>query len=160
MFALVGLACGLLSAVTACSDKPRLESAVIQAKQIYDQRDKETDSPPDAFVKKFNRRERRQFTDDMEKVVNSSYRDEALYSLGWFGERKHARAIAPHLGSDDRDTRRVAFNSFSRLVDREFENPAAARKWWQQEKASFPSTQEKKGFDWFGLAPKKTPGRP
>jgi hypothetical protein len=156
--ALVSAGCLLAS---ACNDESRLETAVTQAKQMYEQRDPDTGKPPEEFTKKFNRRERKQFTDDMVKVVHSPYREEALYSLGWLGEKKHARVIAPHLGSDDRDTRRVAFDSFSRLVGREFEDPSAARKWWQKEQDAFTASEKGEAFDWFGLAPrKKTPGIP
>lgn len=71
-------------------------------------------------------------------LLNSRHRHEALYGLGWFGDRRHVRFVAEVLESEDGETRRIALAAFSRLTCKEFSDSAEAIEWWAVHKNEYP----------------------
>ena len=57
---------------------------------------------------------REEFVEHMTKFVGTKYQREALYALGWFGDRRHAQVVAKALTDEDPEVRRIATISLSR----------------------------------------------
>ncbi len=78
------------------------------------------------------------FVEDLVRGVDSPQRREALYALGWFGDRRHAAFAAAALPDADLSVQRIALASFNRLTHQAFDDADDAGAWWEKNGKAFP----------------------
>lgn len=123
---------------TQLSPPTRFEASVKNAWMMYTQSKDDLGPPPLHLEEAIYARGKAEFVEHMTKVVGSKYRREALYSLGWFGDRRHASVVAKALTHEEPEVRRIATASLSRLVNRKFSDPGKASEWWSKHRSDFP----------------------
>lgn len=134
-----GLAIGTM--ITGCmyvTPVTRFEASVKTAWQMYTDRAESLGPPPIQREQHVYARGKAKFVEDMVAGLNTKYRCEALYCLGWFGDRRHAGVVAPSLTANDPEVRRIALHSFSLLTHTSFSSAEEATQWWAENKESFP----------------------
>jgi hypothetical protein len=114
------------------------EASMKDAFMMYQERKADL-GPPKLHREQYNNDEGRdRFVEDLCLFVRSNHRAEAIYCIGWFGDRRHARVISPALEDPDAEVRRVALAAFCGLTRREFDDPKEALGWWEENETSFP----------------------
>ncbi|MCG3132460.1 MAG: hypothetical protein FLDDKLPJ_03310 [Phycisphaerae bacterium] len=77
------------------------------------------------------------FVHELEPLVTSKYRAEALYSLGWFGNVCQVSCVANALSDGNAEVRRIALRSLCRLTGESFLDVHTAEIWWAEHRSEF-----------------------
>lgn len=132
-FFLTMIAC-VVFGCTRHTEELRCESAVKNAYILYS-KERETLGPPRQedvhhIDEEFGRE---QFLSDISRFVTTKYAAEALYCLGWLGDKRFLDDVAAGLETHDVESQRVALFAFERIAGRTFGSVNEAKEWWRQQ---------------------------
>lgn len=109
-----------------------------QARVMYQHNRDDLGPPPRHLEEAVYEKGNASFVEDLVRGVDSPQRREALYALGWFGDRRHAVFAAAALQDADPDIQRIALASFNRLTRQSFDDADPAAAWWAENRRAFP----------------------
>lgn len=78
------------------------------------------------------------FLQDMVRMSGTKYGAEALYALGYFGDRRHVASAAAQLHSESQERRQLATFALGRLVGVNFGSAEQASAWWRDHCQEYP----------------------
>ncbi len=127
----------LLSGACASGTSP-YERSMRTARAMYQHSRDDLGPPPRRLEESVYEQGRARFVEDLVRASASSRPHEALYALGWFGDRRHAAFAAAALRDADPAIRRIALASFNRLAHQRLDDPDRAAAWWEENRQTFP----------------------
>jgi len=137
MLCVVLLAC-LVCDCGPANDAARYNFAVKNAFIMYTRRSPQTETPPLEVERAIYEYGKEDFANALVPALNTKYRVEAAYALGWFGDRRHVRELRELLSDSDAEVRRVSLDAVSRLVHMRFQSAADAATWLSENEKNLP----------------------